>query len=107
LQSKEAAMPSKTFSMRMDAELRAALDAQAKLEERSASQIAERAIKEWLDRREAVRKELQTALIEADAGVWISSEAVDRWMERWAEGIEEPFPEPDVFPDGHVSGEAA
>ncbi|MCU0831733.1 MAG: ribbon-helix-helix domain-containing protein [Rhizobiaceae bacterium] len=54
-------MPSKTFSMRMDAELRAALDAQAKLEERSASQIAERAIKEWLDRREAVRKELQTA----------------------------------------------
>jgi predicted transcriptional regulator len=100
-------MPTTTFSMRMDADLRASLDSQAKLEERSASQIAERAIRDWLARKEAFRLEMEAALAEAEEGVWISGEAVDRWVDSWGTENELPPPEPDIFPDRAAKGRNA
>ncbi len=83
--------------MRMDVELKKALEEQAKLEDRSASYIAHRALEEWAQREKAYDQEIQIALKEAEKGEWVSSAALDLWMERWVEGHDDPFPEPDVF----------
>ncbi len=42
---------------------------------------------------------LNAALLEADKGVLISSEAVEAWMDSWGTENELPLPEPDVFPE--------
>jgi hypothetical protein len=46
-----------------------------------------------------MRESIRDAIAEADKGVFISGEAVERWLGRWAEGHDEPFPEPDIFPE--------
>jgi predicted transcriptional regulator len=103
----EIAMPTTTFSMRIDVELKKALEEAAEREDRSASYIAQRAIEDWARREQAYDLELEVALKEAEKGVWISSEAFDKWMERWAEGYDDPFPEPDIFPEGYEADKAA
>lgn len=42
---------------------------------------------------------IDTALAEADKGIFVSQETVDRWMESWGTENELPMPEPDIFPD--------
>ena len=44
---------------------------------------------------------IKAALAEADKGVFVSAEAVHRWMESWDTDNELPIPEPDIFPDDH------
>ena len=90
------AMATTTFSMRIDEELKQALNAQAKLEDRSASYIAQRAIEEWARRQEAVRASIREA-IELDDGRRISEEAMDTWLKKWGNGEDAPLPEPDIF----------
>jgi predicted transcriptional regulator len=90
-------MPTTPFSMRIDVELKKTLEEAAEREDRSASYIANRAIEDWARRERAYDQELESALKEAERGVWISSEAFDKWMDRWADGHDDPFPEPDVF----------
>ena len=47
---------------------------------------------------------IKAAVAEADKGVFVSSEAVDRWMESWGTDNELPIPEPDIFPaDYHAA----
>jgi predicted transcriptional regulator len=89
-------MPTTTFSMRIDTELKTALEHQAKLEDRSTSYIAQRAIEEWARRQEAVRASIREA-IELDDGRRISEEAMDAWLEKWGNGEDVPLPEPDIF----------
>ena len=88
-------MPSTTFSMRIDIDLKKALEDQAKLEDRSTSYIAQRAIEEWARRQEAVRSSIREA-IELDDGRRISEEAMDVWLEKWGNGEDMPLPEPDI-----------
>ena len=45
------------------------------------------------DKLDAIRE----ALAEADKGVFISAEAMHRWIESWGTPDELPPPEPDVF----------
>jgi predicted transcriptional regulator len=92
-------MTSTTFSMRMNADMKRKLEDEAAREDRSAAWMAQQAIEQFLDDREFKRQAIREAIAEADKGVFISGEAVERWMGRWADGHEEPFPEADIFPD--------
>lgn len=91
-------MATETFSMRMDAEVKRRLEKKAASLDRSAAWVAQQAISAYLAREEALAESVRAALAEADKGVFISGEAVERWMDRWADGFDDPFPEPDIFP---------
>lgn len=92
-------MSTTTFSMRMNADTKKRLEESARRKDRSAAYLANKAIENFLRREAAEREAIAEALAEADNGVFVSGEAVDRWMQRWAEGHDEPFPEPDIFPE--------
>jgi predicted transcriptional regulator len=92
-------MSTTTFSMRMNADTKLRLEESARRKDRSAAYLANIAIENFLRREAAEREAVAEALSEADKGVFVSGEAVDRWMQRWADGHDEPFPEPDIFPE--------
>jgi len=87
------------FSLRLEPELKSRLDAAAESTDRTPADVATRAIEAFLDARDALRMDLEAAIAEADKGVFVSSEAVERWMESWDTDNELPMPEPDIFPD--------
>jgi predicted transcriptional regulator len=89
-------MPTVPFSLRLDASAKARLDEEARRSDRSASYLATKAIEMFLDARVAKRRAIEAALIEADKGVFVSSEVVSNWMESWGEADETPPPAPDV-----------
>ena len=83
--------------MRLDEDLKSSLEAEARLEDRSASYLATRAIKKMLAEKEAKRRLIEEAMAEADKGVFVSSEMVESWMNSWGTDNELPIPEPDTF----------
>lgn len=85
------------FTMRLDKDLKSSLEAEAKLEDRSASYLATRAIKMLLEAKAAKRRLIEEAVAEAGKGVFISEEKMNAWVESWDTGNELPEPEPDVF----------
>lgn len=91
-------MPSATFSMRMDADIKRRLEEQAARSDRSSAWVAQQAIEEYLGRSAALRTAVQEAL-DNDDGRRTSSDAVMRWLSRWADGHDEPMPEADIFLD--------
>jgi predicted transcriptional regulator len=86
------------FSLRLDPGMRQRLEEEAKALDRSASWVATKAIQQFLDARAERRRMLEEAVREADKGVFISSEAMARWMDSWDTDDELPPPEPDIFP---------
>ena len=92
-------MPSVPFSMRMDTEIKARLESEAMRKDRSAGYIVQKAVERYLEHMDFFRKEIAAAVAEADKGVFISEEAMNKWMESWDTGNELPPPEPDIFPD--------
>ncbi len=91
-------MPSATFSMRMNVDVKRRLEEQAALSDRSAAWVAQQAIEEYLGRRAALAQAAQEAL-DNDDGRRTSGEAVMRWLSRWGDCHDEPLPEPDIFLD--------
>ena len=91
------------FSIRLDEDIKARLEREAELEDRSASYIVQKAVGQYLDGKEYFRREMEAAIAEADKGVFISGEAMHRWMESWDTENELPPPEPDIFPPGYKS----
>jgi predicted transcriptional regulator len=87
------------FSLRLDEATRARLEAEARRLDRPASQVAQRAIQRYLDAQEALRREIDAALEEADAGVFVSADAMHAWIDTWGTDRAAPPPEPDIFPD--------
>jgi predicted transcriptional regulator len=87
------------LSLHVSADVKMRLEREAARTQETESEIAGRAIDDYLARRDAVLKMLKDAGAEADKGVFVSSEAVLRWMESWNDDgkPELPFPEPDVF----------
>lgn len=85
------------LSLHVEAELKKKLDDEARLQKISVESIAENAIKRYLEIREHERQILRERVAEADRGVFISSEAMHRWIESWDTENELPPPEPDVF----------
>jgi hypothetical protein len=55
----------------------------------------------FLESSEAERRLLKERVAEADKGIFISAEAMHRWIESWGTGCELPPPEPDIFPKSH------
>lgn len=89
-------MPSVSFTMRVDAELKAAIEDEARRQDLSAAQVATRAIRSHLDAQAARRRAIEEAVAEADKGVFISQEAMMTWVESWGTETELPLPKPDI-----------
>lgn len=91
-------MPSTPFSIRLTDELRESLATISQLTHRSQSQIAAKAIAEYVSRNEWRLKEIQAAKAEAEKGVFVSQEAALNWLDSWGTEHETDAPEPDIFP---------
>ncbi|MEM5473487.1 hypothetical protein WNZ14_17280 [Hoeflea sp. AS60] len=85
------------FTLRLEEELKTSLEAEAKLEDRSAAYLATRAIKMMLDAKVAKRRLIEDAIVEADKGAFVSQEAMNAWFQSLGTSNELPEPEPDVF----------
>jgi predicted transcriptional regulator len=88
-------MPNTPFSLRLDPEIRRRLDEEARRVERPASQVAERAIRRYLDGQQELRRLIDEAVADADRSDFVSQEAVHRWMDSW-DSQDLPPPEPDI-----------
>ena len=88
-------MPTATFTTRMDVDLKERLQKIASYDRRSASFMANQAILNLVEEREATRELVETGLKLIEQGApTISPEAIHAWME----GPEDAsFPEPDIF----------
>ena len=91
-------MASVQFSIRMDPAMKSRLDEEAKLEDRSAAYITQKALDSYLREKEYLRNIVRDAEIEADKGVFISGDAMHAWIESWGSDNELPAPKPDIFP---------
>ena len=59
---------------------------------------AQKALDEYLDRKEQMRRMLLDLEAEADKGVFISEEAMNAWVDSWDTDNESPPPKPDISP---------
>ena len=91
-------MKTTPFSVRLDAKVRARIEKEAKRRNRTASFIANHAIKRYFEGLDNFQKEMDDAFKEAEKGVFISGEAMHAWIESWDTENELPPPKPDVFP---------
>ncbi|AXS39330.1 hypothetical protein [Breoghania sp. L-A4] len=87
------------FSMRLEPELKAWLEQEAKRQDRSAGYIAARAIAAQKVRSEARHRVIAEAIAEADKGIFVSEEAMNAWVASWDTDMELPEPQPDIVPE--------
>ncbi len=87
------------LSLHVDAKLKEKLESEARRQKVSADDLAERAIENYLDFQERDRAIMRQRMIEAEKGIFISEEAMTRWVESWGTDNELPPPEPDIFPE--------
>lgn len=92
-------MATTQFSMRIPDELKKSLEVISKISHRSQSQIATKALTEYVQKNEWKLKAIQEAKKEADKGVFISQEAISDWLDSWGSENELEAPEPDIFPN--------
>ena len=85
------------FTLRLEPELKEWLEAEAARQDRSVAWLAKKAIAAMKVDAEDRRRAIREALAEADKGVFVSSEAVNAWMDSWDTDNELPPPEPDTF----------
>ena len=88
-----------TFSVRLPEELRREVDEFAKATKRSRSFVVKEAVAAFMEEQRAYEAAIEEGEREADKGVFISGEAVKRWLLSWGTDNELPCPEPDIFPD--------
>ena len=89
-------MPSTPFTMRVDADLKAALEAEAKRADISASQLATQAIRAHLEAQAIRRDAIEAAVADADKGTFISSDAMLAWVDSWGHDAEPTMPASDI-----------
>ena len=85
------------FSLRLDPDLKEAVDREARREDRSASYVIQQATREYVERKERFRAMVAELEAEEDKGEFISSEKMRAWVASWGTGNELPSPEPDIF----------
>lgn len=86
----------KPYTVRLQPDVRKALEAEAAREDRPASQLAARAIESMLRAKQAKREAIEAAIVEADKGEFISAEAMSAWVNSWDTDNELPEPNVDV-----------
>lgn len=84
------------FTMRVDADLKAAIEEEAARQDVSATQVATRAIRMHLEAQSARREAIEAAIEEADKGLFVSGERVTKWIESWGTENELPMPKADI-----------
>ena len=84
------------FSLRLAPDLKSRLETEAKNADRSASYMATHAIKMFLDAQDSKRRAIELAIIEADKGEFISSEAMGNWVKSWGSDNELSKPVADI-----------
>lgn len=87
------------FSLRLDSNLKAQLEKEAKEHDRSASYIAVKAIKNYLLIQSSKKRTIDEALKRADRGIFISQKTMGSWVNSWESDNEPPQPKPDIFPE--------
>jgi RHH-type rel operon transcriptional repressor/antitoxin RelB len=92
-------MTTTQFSMRISDDLKKSLETISKISHRSQSQIANKAIAEYVEKNEWKLKAIQEAKKEADKGVFVSQEAIIDWLDSWGSENELQAPEADIFPN--------
>jgi predicted transcriptional regulator len=85
------------LAFHIDDETKERLEAEARWGSQSEAEIVEDALKAHLDSQARLRKALEVAAVEADKGVFISSEAMMAWVKDLFDGKKTPPPQPDVF----------
>ncbi len=89
-------MASTLFSIRLANDLRERLATISRISHRSQSQIASKAIAEYVAKTEWKLKAIQEAKLEADNGVFVSQEATFNWLDSWGTDDELKAPSPDI-----------
>ncbi|NKB28522.1 MAG: ribbon-helix-helix protein, CopG family [Rhodobacteraceae bacterium] len=84
------------FSVRLDPDLKASLESEAKREHVTPSQLATQAIRSLVEGRAAKRAMIDAALAEAEQGRFISQEAMTAWVDSWGTDDELPMPDADI-----------
>lgn len=90
-------MGQRPIELEIDGRLKEALEVEARLSNSTQSEIASEAIRHFLEQKRRKRDMLAAAVAEANKGVFISGEAMHRWIESWDTENELPPPEPDIF----------
>jgi len=90
-------MGDSSLAVRLDIDTAESLRREAERQHIEPDEVAGRAIKAYLDYQEREREVLRERIAEADRGVFISGDAMHRWIESWDTENELPPPEPDVF----------
>lgn len=85
------------FTLRLDAELKEWLEAEAARQDRSVAWLAKRAIETMKEEADAFERIVAEAVAEADDGVFVSSEAAHAWFDALETDPDTPPPEPDIF----------
>lgn len=88
-----------TFSVRLSPETKRELEEYARATQRSSAFIVKEAVEAHLAERRAYLEAIEEAVAEADEGIFVSGEAVDRWLASWGTNNLLPMPDPDIFPD--------
>jgi predicted transcriptional regulator len=88
-----------TFSVRLPHETKRELEEYARATKRSSAFIVKEAVEAHLAERRAYLAAIDEAVREADEGIFVSGEAVTKWLQSWGTDNELPPPEPDIFPD--------
>jgi predicted transcriptional regulator len=85
-------MQAVSYTLRINADLKGKLDAQAALEKRSTAFILQQAAMEYLDKKEAFQNYVTRLETEADKGDFISEEAMSEWVNSWGRANELSMP---------------
>ena len=90
-------MTTTAFSMRIPEELKTSLKEISALSHRSQSQIAVKAIAEYVAKNEWKMKAIQEAKKQADIGEFVSHATTDTWLDSWGTENELSMPDVDIF----------
>ncbi|MCV2887721.1 CopG family ribbon-helix-helix protein [Ruegeria aquimaris] len=85
-------MGTTSYSVRLDDDLRKALEREAEIEGRPPTQLVVRAVRSMLEAKAAKRAAVDSALKEADQGKFTSAEAMNAWIDSWDTDDELPAP---------------
>jgi len=84
------------YTIRLDDDVRVALELEAKREDRSVAQLATQAIKTMLAQKTAYHFAIDEALKEATKGKFISQNSMHDWLDSWGTDNELPAPTADI-----------
>ncbi len=86
-------------SVRLPDDMREEIDALAKATRRSRSFVVKEAVAAYVETHRAYLAAIEEGIREAEKGVFVSGEAVEKWLASWGSDNELPMPEPDILPE--------